>query len=330
MKQDFQQCLNNKVGFKGFDIPADKQSVTIPFVMDNQEYTLKHGSVVIAAITSCTNTSNPSVMLGAGEFSEGVCISNGLTYKSKSVLKCIHHMCSILIKSAIPFKIMPSVEDFGKLFFTEGVWILNRLTIGMNAIKSMLYVYKCLTGLGPDYSASSLAFYIHRRHGFWSASDSTHLHVPKLHHQSFKSAADKAFASAAPELWNQLLVSVRSSNSLPVSKKTAENLFVFRNIMLVFASCKLFSCILLCFCCVSNLAMLIFLLYFRSSLKQVSLRALEAKALEAMLPFLLYFIMFLLYSYSCNVDLSAVIICNGAILAPIVCLYVCACVLPLN
>jgi aconitate hydratase len=28
--------------------------------------TLRHGSVVIAAITSCTNTSNPSVMLGAG------------------------------------------------------------------------------------------------------------------------------------------------------------------------------------------------------------------------------------------------------------------------
>ena len=27
---------------------------------------LKHGSVVIAAITSCTNTSNPSVLIGAG------------------------------------------------------------------------------------------------------------------------------------------------------------------------------------------------------------------------------------------------------------------------
>lgn len=27
---------------------------------------MRHGSVVIAAITSCTNTSNPSVMLGAG------------------------------------------------------------------------------------------------------------------------------------------------------------------------------------------------------------------------------------------------------------------------
>lgn len=27
---------------------------------------MRHGSVVIAAITSCTNTSNPSVMVGAG------------------------------------------------------------------------------------------------------------------------------------------------------------------------------------------------------------------------------------------------------------------------
>src|SRR5690606_26028971 len=29
-------------------------------------YELKHGSVVVAAITSCTNTSNPSVRVGAG------------------------------------------------------------------------------------------------------------------------------------------------------------------------------------------------------------------------------------------------------------------------
>jgi aconitate hydratase len=31
-----------------------------------EDYNLEHGSVVIAAITSCTNTSNPSVMIGAG------------------------------------------------------------------------------------------------------------------------------------------------------------------------------------------------------------------------------------------------------------------------
>jgi aconitate hydratase len=34
--------------------------------LDGQTVELKHGSVVIAAITSCTNTSNPSVMLAAG------------------------------------------------------------------------------------------------------------------------------------------------------------------------------------------------------------------------------------------------------------------------
>jgi aconitate hydratase len=34
--------------------------------MNGERFTLRHGSVVIAAITSCTNTSNPSVMLGAG------------------------------------------------------------------------------------------------------------------------------------------------------------------------------------------------------------------------------------------------------------------------
>jgi len=33
---------------------------------DKEEYELRHGSVVIAAITSCTNTSNPQVMIGAG------------------------------------------------------------------------------------------------------------------------------------------------------------------------------------------------------------------------------------------------------------------------
>ena len=35
-------------------------------VSANVKDSLKHGSVVIAAITSCTNTSNPSVMIGAG------------------------------------------------------------------------------------------------------------------------------------------------------------------------------------------------------------------------------------------------------------------------
>ena len=66
MKTDFTACLTNPVGFKGFGLAGDKLATSVPFIFDNKEYVLRHGSVLIAAITSCTNTSNPSVMLGAG------------------------------------------------------------------------------------------------------------------------------------------------------------------------------------------------------------------------------------------------------------------------
>jgi aconitate hydratase len=39
---------------------------TVRIKLQNEEYVLSDGSIVIAAITSCTNTSNPSVMIGAG------------------------------------------------------------------------------------------------------------------------------------------------------------------------------------------------------------------------------------------------------------------------
>ncbi|KAE8730026.1 Aconitate hydratase 3 [Hibiscus syriacus] len=66
MKADWKSCLNNKVGFKGFAVPKEAQGKVAKFSFRGQPAELKHGSVVIAAITSCTNTSNPSVMLGAG------------------------------------------------------------------------------------------------------------------------------------------------------------------------------------------------------------------------------------------------------------------------
>jgi aconitate hydratase len=55
-----------QVGFKGFGLPENKLSSTALLTYEDHQYMLRHGSVVIAAITSCTNTSNPSVMLGAG------------------------------------------------------------------------------------------------------------------------------------------------------------------------------------------------------------------------------------------------------------------------
>ncbi len=49
-------------------------------IVDGQTYTIGHGDVVIAAITSCTNTSNPSVMIGAGLLARNA-RKRGLTVK---------------------------------------------------------------------------------------------------------------------------------------------------------------------------------------------------------------------------------------------------------
>lgn len=51
----------------GFQIPVEKISKEVSAVLvEGRNYSLGHGDVAIAAITSCTNTSNPSVMIGAG------------------------------------------------------------------------------------------------------------------------------------------------------------------------------------------------------------------------------------------------------------------------
>ncbi|MDX2235808.1 MAG: aconitate hydratase AcnA [Hyphomonadaceae bacterium] len=63
---------------KEFGVAADKRAASQPVA--NRNFALKHGSVVIAAITSCTNTSNPSVMLGAGLLARNA-VKRGLSVK---------------------------------------------------------------------------------------------------------------------------------------------------------------------------------------------------------------------------------------------------------
>ncbi|HFO0260302.1 TPA: aconitate hydratase AcnA [Serratia marcescens] len=50
------------------------------FTLDGQQYELRDGAVVIAAITSCTNTSNPSVMMAAGLLAKNA-VKKGLRSK---------------------------------------------------------------------------------------------------------------------------------------------------------------------------------------------------------------------------------------------------------
>jgi aconitate hydratase len=66
MKESFRNALIAPAKERGFALDSDELSRTVPVSFNGTRDTLGHGSVVIAAITSCTNTSNPSVLIGAG------------------------------------------------------------------------------------------------------------------------------------------------------------------------------------------------------------------------------------------------------------------------
>jgi aconitate hydratase len=66
MKESFRKALTAPVKERGFGLAPETTAKAVAVEVRGQKAELRHGSVVIAAITSCTNTSNPSVMLGAG------------------------------------------------------------------------------------------------------------------------------------------------------------------------------------------------------------------------------------------------------------------------
>jgi aconitate hydratase len=64
----------------GAQVAERVRTATPVTLADGTETELDHGHVVIAAITSCTNTSNPSVMIGAGILARNA-VQRGLTVK---------------------------------------------------------------------------------------------------------------------------------------------------------------------------------------------------------------------------------------------------------
>ena len=64
MRNHWKQSLNAPIGHRGHGIDSTRNDDSVQVA--GQNYELQHGDLVIAAITSCTNTSNPSVMLAAG------------------------------------------------------------------------------------------------------------------------------------------------------------------------------------------------------------------------------------------------------------------------
>jgi aconitate hydratase len=66
VKKTFSAALTAPTKDRGFGLKQEDVDKTARVRFNGYVDELKHGAVVIAAITSCTNTSNPGVMLGAG------------------------------------------------------------------------------------------------------------------------------------------------------------------------------------------------------------------------------------------------------------------------
>jgi aconitate hydratase len=66
MKSVFQNALTAPVKERGYDLKPEAVDRKAKIGTNGSSYEISHGAVVIAAITSCTNTSNPSVMVAAG------------------------------------------------------------------------------------------------------------------------------------------------------------------------------------------------------------------------------------------------------------------------
>jgi len=70
VSHQFAELFSKPVAQNGFNRPAEllhtRQQVPMPHARGAKDVTVGNGDVLIAAITSCTNTSNPSVLLAAG------------------------------------------------------------------------------------------------------------------------------------------------------------------------------------------------------------------------------------------------------------------------
>jgi aconitate hydratase len=81
VKSSFRKALAAPIAERGFGLPDNQWNASATVKNNGHSEPIAHGSVVIAAITSCTNTSNPSVMLGAGLLAKKA-VARGLKVKS--------------------------------------------------------------------------------------------------------------------------------------------------------------------------------------------------------------------------------------------------------
>ncbi len=112
MKESFNNSIRTPIDKGGFGLSEEKinQSVTVNHP-NGETSTMKTGAVVIAAITSCTNTSNPSVMLGAGLVAKKA-VEKGLT-KPAYVKSSLTPGSRVVTQYLIDTGLLESLEKIG-------------------------------------------------------------------------------------------------------------------------------------------------------------------------------------------------------------------------
>ena len=79
--REWHALLGKPIAERGYALTENERVKSATLTLHNgQKATLHHGNVVIAAITSCTNTSNPSVLIAAGLLAKAA-VERGLTHK---------------------------------------------------------------------------------------------------------------------------------------------------------------------------------------------------------------------------------------------------------
>jgi aconitate hydratase len=108
VKTKFNQLFSAGAADNGFNLPAEKLD---PPVTTASGLSLRNGDVLIAAITSCTNTSNPGVLLAAGLLAQKA-VKAGLTVK-KHVKTSLAPGSRIVTEYLEKAGLLPSLEKLG-------------------------------------------------------------------------------------------------------------------------------------------------------------------------------------------------------------------------
>jgi aconitate hydratase len=111
LPDEFTESLTRKAGPQGFGRDVEDNDATGTYDDGVHQYDLKNGDVVIAAITSCTNTSNPSVMLGAGLLARNA-VEAGLTIKPH-VKTSLAPGSKVVTEYLTEGKLLPYLEELG-------------------------------------------------------------------------------------------------------------------------------------------------------------------------------------------------------------------------